>query len=74
VLGVRVELAGDHAFDARRKERVDARWRGAMVRARLERHVDRGTARALTGDRERDDLGVRTALPLVPALADDLVA
>ena len=44
----------------------------AVVRARLERDVERRAARALAGRLERDDLGVRAAVPLVPALADDL--
>ena len=45
-----------------------------MVRARLERHVDRRTARLLSRVRECGDLGVRPALLLVPTLADDLAA
>ena len=43
-----------------------------MVRARLERHVHRCAARPLAGLLERDDLGVRSACALVPALTDDL--
>jgi hypothetical protein len=42
--------------------------------ARLEGDVDRGTARALAGCLERDDLGVRASPALVPAFADDHVA
>ena len=43
-----------------------------MVRARLERHVERRAPRALAGGPKRVHLGVRLAAALVPALADDL--
>ena len=72
MLGIRVELAGDHARDSCGEERVDAWWRGAVVRARFEGEVDGGASRPLTRRLERDHLGVRPALPFVPALADDL--
>ena len=42
------------------------------MRARLEGHVERRALRRVAGRVERHDLGVRAALPLVPALADDL--
>jgi hypothetical protein len=45
-----------------------------VVRAGLERDVDRGAAGSLAGRLERDDLRMRAALSLVPALAHDLVA
>src|SRR5581483_8007822 len=38
------------------------------------RHVQGRVARTLPGGLERDDLGVRAALPLVPAFADDVAA
>ena len=44
----------------------------AVVRARLERHVERRAARPLARRLERDDLGVRPARALVPALPHDL--
>ena len=71
---LRIELTRDHPRDAGFEQRVDAGRRRAVVRARLERHVHRGAARLLAGSVERDDLGVRPALALVPALADDLVS
>ncbi len=70
--GVRVELAGDDTRDAGLEERIDARRRRAVVRAGLERDVDRRAAGSLAGSLECDDLGVRAALSLVPAFADDL--
>ena len=42
--------------------------------AGLERHVERRAPGRLARGLERHDLRVRPALPLVPALADDLVA
>ncbi len=73
VLRVRVELPRDDASDAGCEERVDARRRRAVVRAGLERDVHRRAACLLSRRLERDDLGMRLALALVPALADDLV-
>ena len=69
---VRVAGGGHDARDPGRDDRVRARRRAPVVRARLERDVERRAARALAGRLERDDLGVRAALALVPALADDL--
>ena len=43
----------------------------AEMAARLERHVQRGAARALAGLVEREHFGVRFAGPRVPPLADD---
>ena len=51
-----------------------ARRRRAVVGAGLHRHVERRAAGALAGRLERDHLGVRAALALVPALADDVAA
>ena len=53
-------------------DRVGAGRRAAVVRARLERHVERRTARRVARLLERDRLGVADAVVLVPALADDL--
>src|ERR1700729_1890848 len=41
------------------------------MRAWLERHIKRGTARRTTGLRQRDRLGMGTAARLRPASADD---
>ncbi len=70
----RIELARDDTGHTRGEERVDTRRRDAVMRAGLERDVDRRAACTLAGGLESDDLGVRAALPLVPALAGDLVA
>ena len=43
-----------------------------MVRAGLHRHEERRAARTFAGRLECDHLGVRFALPFVPAFADDL--
>ena len=64
--------ADDDARDAAAIDGVDARRRSAVMGARLERDVERRAAGALARRLERDDLGVRAARPLVPALADDL--
>src|SRR5262249_20761819 len=74
VRGMRIELAGDDSRDPGLEQRLDARRRRSAVCAGLERDVDRGAASSLAGCLECDDLGMRAALLLVPALADDLVA
>jgi hypothetical protein len=71
--GIRVGRPGDDAGDAGREDRVDARRRRAVVRARLHRHVEGRTAGAPAGRRERDDLTVPAAR-LGRAFADDLAA
>ena len=55
---IRIERADDDARDARVDHSVDARWRAAMMRARLERHVQRRAARTFTRLRERAHLRV----------------
>ena len=47
-----------HARHARLDQRVDARRRAALVRARLQIEIQRGAARLLAGLRQRDDFGV----------------
>ena len=70
--GVRILRADHDPRDARGDQRVGARRRRAVMGARLESDVDRRPPRALTCARERDHLGVRPPLPLVPALPDHL--
>ena len=65
-LRVRVARAEDDALDTGGEDRLGARRRRAVMRARLERHVQRRVARPLAGRRERDDLGVATAMPPSP--------
>jgi hypothetical protein len=60
--------------DTGSEQRVDTGRRRPVVRARLERHVDGRAAGARAGRVQCDDLRVRPALALVPALSDDLVA
>ena len=74
VLVLRLDLSSNHTSDARFDESVCTRRSGAVVRAGLERDVDGGAASSLAGCLEGHDLGVRTALALVPAFADHVVA
>ena len=69
---VRVERADDDACDTRLDDRVRARRRPPVVRARLERDVERRAAGPVARLLERDRLGVLHARELVPALADGL--
>src|SRR4051794_3527456 len=71
--GVRIERTDDDARDSRVDHGVGARRRAPVVRARLERDVERGAACTLTRLSERARLGVVDRRVLVPALADDLV-
>ncbi len=65
----------DHAGDARGDDPFDARSGSAGMRARLERAVQRGAARAIARHVERGDLGVRPARGQMRALTDhDAVA
>ena len=59
------------AGDARGDDRVGARRRLAVVRARLERDVEVGAARGLAGAAQGLDLRMRPAAGLGPAAADD---
>ena len=60
-----------HARDAGADDGVGAGRRLAVMRARLERHVERGAARGLAGALERLGLGMRPAAGLRPAAAED---
>ena len=76
----RMALAGDlrigilqrrhHARDAGRHDGVDAGRRLAVMRAGLERHVERRAARRLAGAPQRLDLGMRPPARLGPAAPD----
>src|SRR5207249_12039144 len=54
----RVALPDDHARDSRLEHGVRARRRRAVVRARLERHVERPALGLVARSRERDALRV----------------
>src|SRR5919108_49336 len=71
-LRVRVERAGDDAGDPGVEDGLRAWRRRPPAAARLEGDVERGAAGALAGGLDREHLGVRLTLTLVPALADDL--
>src|SRR5436309_3362322 len=58
-------------MDASRDDGVNAWRRSAVVAARLQRHEKRGTGSRRTGLAEGNDLGVRLAGRLRPALTDD---
>src|SRR5206468_4165193 len=70
---IRISRSGENLCDPRVDHRLRARRGRAPARARLEGDVERRRAGAVAGGRERVRLGMRLALPLVPALADDLV-
>ncbi len=60
-----------HAGDAGLDDGVGARRRLAVMRARLERHVERCALRGLAGALQRLGLGVRPPARLGPAATDD---
>ncbi|OLC04204.1 MAG: hypothetical protein AUI15_01305 [Actinobacteria bacterium 13_2_20CM_2_66_6] len=73
-VGARIGVAhrDDDARDLRIADRIDARRRAALVRARLEVREESGAARFLAGFAESVDLSVRLAGRAVITLADDL--
>jgi hypothetical protein len=60
-----------HARNAGGDDGVGAGRRFAEMRARLQRHIERGAARGLAGALQRLGLGMRPAAGLGPAAADD---
>ena len=68
---VRIAGADHHTRDSRGDDGVRAGRGAALVRARLERHVEGGTTRGVSGLLEGDRLGVADSVVLVPPLADD---
>ena len=74
VIRMWIELSGDDTRHPGRQERIDARRRRPVMRAGLERDVDRRAACVRSRRLQCDDLGVRAAPALVPAFADDLAA
>src|SRR5439155_8676865 len=71
-LWIRVPRPDDDLLDTGVDHRLCTGRRRAPARAWLERDIERGAASVIAGGRERVYLGMRLALPLVPALADDL--
>jgi len=69
---VRIAAGDDDTGDPGSNDPIGARWGLSVVGARFERHVDRRSAPSLPSFFQREHLGVRTAEPLVPPLADDL--
>ncbi len=65
-------MAGDHAPHAGREHGVDARRRATVVRAGLERDVERPASRALAGLEQRGSFGMRFAVGAVIAASDHL--
>src|SRR5258705_1378479 len=61
----------DHARNPRSDDGIDTRRRFAEMRARLQRHVERGAARRIPGTPQRLRLGMRTPTALRPAAADN---
>ena len=70
----RIAHRDDHARDAGRDDRIGARRRFAVMRARLERDVHRRATRALAGRSSAVDFGVRLAVARMKSFADDLAA
>src|SRR3989442_5676577 len=70
--GIRIERTRNHLRHSGGEHRFRARRRRAVMRARLHRHEEHRSLRALAGRVERDHLGMRLALALVPALTHDL--
>src|SRR5581483_931191 len=70
--GVRIRGADDDAGDSGCDDLIGTRRRAAVVRARLQRDVERRPARGVAGPLERDRLCVADAVELVPALPHDL--
>ena len=60
-----------NARNASGNESIGTRRRLADMRARLQRHIERGAARGFAGLLQRLGLGVGTATRLRPAAADD---
>src|SRR6185312_762402 len=69
-VGAGIARSYDDASKPRCNHRIGARWRLACVIARLERDVQRRAPCGASSARERIDLGVRFAVPLVPPLTD----
>ncbi len=56
--GIGILNRGHHPRDAGRNDGIGAGWRLAEMRARLQRHIERGAARRLTGLLKRHRLGM----------------
>ena len=69
--GIGIFERRDHARNAGGDDGVGARRRFAVMRARLERDVERRAARRLAGAAQRLDFGMRPPAGLRPAAADD---
>src|SRR5262245_49198209 len=70
-LGIGINKGGDHARDAGSDDRVDTWLRLAVMRAGLERDVERRPARRGTGAAQRLGLSMRPPAGLSPTAADD---
>ena len=70
-LGIGIDQRGHHARQAGCDHRVGAGRRFAVMRARLQRHIQRRAARGLAGPPDRLDFGMRPPTRLGPAAADD---
>ncbi len=70
---VRIASRADDARDIGSNQRIRARPGSARMIARLERHIDRRTARGCTRSIDGHALGMRTAGGRSPALTDDVI-
>ena len=73
-LRIRVEGADDDACDAGSRDRVGARRRASVMRARLQRDEHLGAVCTVAGRAQRDGLRVVDGVVLVPPLAHHLAA
>jgi hypothetical protein len=65
-----IEHGGDDALHAGPQDGIRAGWRLAVMAARLEGDIERGTAGRITSRGKGVDLGVGLAIALVPPLAN----
>ncbi len=70
-LGIGIAQRRDHARDPGGNNGVDAGGRPAVMRAGLERDIERGVPRLLSRAPQRLGLGMRPAASLSPAAADN---
>lgn len=70
-LGKWIRHRGDDSLDSGRDHRLGARGGLAVVAAWLQSDIECGASGQMTGLPERVDLGMRSTIDFVPALADD---
>jgi len=69
-----IALRRDHAGDAGGDQRIGARRRAAVVRARFERDISRCATRLFAGRSQGEAFGMRFASALMETFANDAIA